>query len=148
MDGFHLDNSVLDARGLRSRKGSPSTFDVAAFLNLIRALGAKDAVSYPLFDRQQDRAIADAGNLGPEVETVLVEGNYLMLRTGGWEALQGLWDLTITLDVPLEELERRLLDRWRSLGLPEDEVTAKTYGNDLPNAKTVAEESFLADLVI
>ena len=27
MDGFHLDNEILNARGLLSRKGAPETFD-------------------------------------------------------------------------------------------------------------------------
>ena len=27
MDGFHLSNAVLDARGLRAVKGAPQTFD-------------------------------------------------------------------------------------------------------------------------
>ncbi len=67
MDGFHLDNAVLDARGLRARKGAPQTFDVDGLEKLVLALGEKDTVSYPLFDREQDRAIPDAGQIGPEV---------------------------------------------------------------------------------
>ena len=38
MDGFHLDNAVLDARGLRARKGSPETFDADGFVHLVRRL--------------------------------------------------------------------------------------------------------------
>src|SRR5262249_28122087 len=36
MDGFHLDNALLDERGLRKRKGSPPTFDTAGFEVLLR----------------------------------------------------------------------------------------------------------------
>ncbi len=43
MDGFHLDNSVLDARGLRLRKGAPETFDAEGFVRLIRRVAADDA---------------------------------------------------------------------------------------------------------
>lgn len=148
MDGFHLDNDVLDARGLRLRKGAPQTFDVEGFISLILSLKTQNSVSYPLFNRELDRAIPDAGAIGPEVETVLVEGNYLLLKHGGWQGLKPRWDLSVYLDVPLLELERRLIARWSSLGLSDEETNAKTYGNDLLNAKTVAEDSFEADVVI
>jgi pantothenate kinase len=148
MDGYHLDNDVLDARGLRARKGSPQTFDVAGFVALVASLKTQDDIAYPLFNRELDQAVPNAARIGSEVTTVLVEGNYLLLKDGGWDALQKYWDLSIYLDVPLDELERRLLDRWTSLGMSQTEAEAKTYGNDLLNAKTVAEESFKADQVI
>lgn len=31
MDGFHLDNAVLAARGILSRKGAPHSFDLQGF---------------------------------------------------------------------------------------------------------------------
>src|SRR5690606_2781008 len=34
MDGFHLDDGLLEARGLLPRKGSPETFDVAGLRHL------------------------------------------------------------------------------------------------------------------
>ena len=45
MDGFHLDNRVLDERGLRPRKGAPETFDAAGFVRLVNALRQKDEVN-------------------------------------------------------------------------------------------------------
>ena len=35
MDGFHLDNSVLDRLGLRARKGAPQTFDACGYINAL-----------------------------------------------------------------------------------------------------------------
>ncbi len=35
MDGFHLDNALLEARGLLARKGAPETFDARGFLHLM-----------------------------------------------------------------------------------------------------------------
>jgi pantothenate kinase len=46
MDGFHLDNAILDARGRRFQKGSPDTFDTAGFeamLLRLRAGGASNS---------------------------------------------------------------------------------------------------------
>ena len=40
MDGFHLDNAVLEARNLLPRKGAPETFDAQGFVRLIRAIKA------------------------------------------------------------------------------------------------------------
>ena len=38
MDGFHLDNAVLDKLGLRARKGAPETFDALGFVHLMQRL--------------------------------------------------------------------------------------------------------------
>ncbi|MGR3491697.1 MAG: nucleoside/nucleotide kinase family protein [Shimia sp.] len=149
MDGFHLDNAVLDARGLRARKGAPETFDATGFVALMARIAAQEGeIAYPLFDRSRDLAIAGAAVLAQEVETVIVEGNYLLLTTPPWSDLLDLWDLTIALDVPEAELRRRLLARWRDTG--EDSETARTRveGNDLPNAKTVLSDSAFADIII
>ena len=54
MDGFHLDNTVLDARSLRARKGAPETFDLAGFSSLLTRLAVEDEVIAPTFDRARD----------------------------------------------------------------------------------------------
>ena len=38
MDGFHLDNETLMAKGLLHRKGAPMTFDVSAFKSTLESL--------------------------------------------------------------------------------------------------------------
>jgi fructokinase len=61
MDGFHLDNRLLIARGLLARKGAPETFAASAFVHLVRRLKEEQEVVYPVFDRALDIAIAGAG---------------------------------------------------------------------------------------
>jgi pantothenate kinase len=146
MDGFHLDNSDLDAHGLRDRKGSPDTFDVAGFVDLVDALATQPNVSYPLFDREKDRSVPNAAQVGPEVDTVIVEGNYLLLDAPGWRKLHDKWDFSIALKVPIEELEKRLMARWTGLGLSHADAAIKTHHNDLPNAKSVLVNSISADV--
>ncbi|MCP6324430.1 nucleoside/nucleotide kinase family protein, partial [Klebsiella pneumoniae] len=52
MDGFHLDNVILDERGLRRRKGSPPTFDCEGFAALLERLkNTSEDVVIPVFDR-------------------------------------------------------------------------------------------------
>ncbi|WP_347265598.1 nucleoside/nucleotide kinase family protein [Paracoccus sp. (in: a-proteobacteria)] len=147
MDGFHLDNRLLDADGLRLRKGAPETFDAAGLVALIRRLKVGGAAIHPLFDRERDLAIAGAGRIGADVALVLVEGNYLLLDRPEWRDLAGLWDLSVMLDVRQAELRRRLTERWQGLGRSPDQVAAHLE-NDLANARIVAGESLPADLLL
>lgn len=149
MDGFHLDNDILDARGTRAIKGAPETFDVAAFVALVQALRHDGAdILYPLFDRKADRTVPAAGRVAARTPIVVVEGNYLLLDSDGWRDLHGLFDATVMIAPPLRILKARLVDRWLNHGLSQDEALRRAQGNDLPNAQRVIEESRLADLVL
>ncbi|WP_298970792.1 adenylyl-sulfate kinase [uncultured Roseobacter sp.] len=147
MDGFHLDNSLLDGMGLRHRKGAPETFDVAGFARLVSALGAGNPVYYPLFDRSRDIAIAGADVLAETCDTVIVEGNYLLLDAPNWRDLSSLWDVRIALSVPEPVLRQRLTERWLDQGLAPEDAIARAEGNDLPNARRVLSESLPCDVV-
>ncbi|SIR29173.1 fructokinase [Paracoccus thiocyanatus] len=145
MDGFHLDNDLLDRDGLRACKGAPQTFDAAGLVVLVQRLKAGMDVVYPIFDRPRDQAIAGAGRVGAGDRLVVIEGNYLLLDRAPWRDLAGLWDLSVMLDVPKEELRRRLTARWQGLGRSPAEVSAHLE-NDLANAALVLRESRPADL--
>ncbi|MDK8872053.1 nucleoside/nucleotide kinase family protein [Paracoccus sp. SSJ] len=147
MDGFHLDNRLLEADGLRGCKGAPETFDAAGFVALVQRLKAGGEVIHPIFDRALDLAIAGAGRVEAETRLVVVEGNYLLLDRDPWRELAGLWDLSVILDVPMEELRRRLTARWQGLGRSPAKVMAHLE-NDLGNAELVLRESLPADLVV
>lgn len=146
MDGFHLDNDLLRDRDLLHRKGAPETFDVRGFLHLVSRLAQDDEVIYPIFNRKLDRAIAGAGVVGPTTETVIVEGNYLLLDRPGWRDLAALWDLSIRLDVPAETLETRLMQRWLDHGFSAEEAAHKVYQNDMINAQAVIADALPADI--
>jgi pantothenate kinase len=149
MDGFHLDNDVLSARGLLHVKGAPETFDAQGFVALLERIRADDgAIRHPLFDRARDCTIPDAGCVAASVEIVVVEGNYLLLQQGAWASLKHLMDATIMLSVPLPELHRRLVARWIEHGLPPEAAVARAEQNDMANARTVTDNSAPADLTI
>ncbi|WP_371155076.1 AAA family ATPase [Jannaschia sp. 2305UL9-9] len=145
MDGFHLDDRVLTPRGLRPRKGAPETFDIGGFARVIAALRDGAEVIHPVFDRSREIAIAGAGVIPAETRVVIVEGNWLLLDAPGWRDV-GPWDLTIRLEVPEAELRARLEERWA--GMTPEVRAAKIDGNDLPNARLVAQGSCPADMVI
>ena len=148
MDGFHLDNQILTARGLLPRKGAPETFDAHGFIACIRRLTAEPEVIVPVFDRTRDIAIAGAQAVGPEDRICLVEGNYLLFDEDPWRALTPLWDLRIRIDVPVAELERRLVRRWLNHGLDDAAARARAGGNDIPNAHRVAGAALPADVTV
>ena len=148
MDGFHYDDGVLIARGMRDRKGAPDTFDVAGFLHLLHRLRVEDEVAIPLFDRDLEisRAAADVVTAGGRV--LVVEGNWLLLNEAPWVQAGLLFDLTVWIDVPEAELQRRLLARWARYGKTPAAARAWIDGNDLPNIRRVVAGSRAADLVV
>ena len=148
MDGFHLDNAELDKMDLRARKGAPETFDIDALTVLIARIQDAPQVSYPIFDRAADRAIPAGGTLCPDVETVVVEGNYLLFDAQGWRDLHGLWDFRIFLDVPEPVLRARLVDRWLAHDHTQLQAEARADGNDMANARRIYAQRLPCDLEV
>jgi pantothenate kinase len=150
MDGFHYDDGLLEARGLRSRKGSPATFDVGGFRHLLLRLRARDEaeVAVPVFDRHLEIARAGARIVAARSRILVIEGNYLLLNQEPWRHLAPLFDLTVMLRFSRSILEHRLIQRWLCHGFSEAEARAKVLGNDLPNIDMVLEESRKADFDI
>ncbi|AQS63059.1 Pantothenate kinase [Rhizobium rhizogenes] len=149
MDGFHMDNGILEERGLLPRKGAPETFDVRGFLDIVSAVrkGGQE-VLVPVFDRSREIAIASARAIAPETRFILAEGNYLLLNEAPWTALSESFDLTIFVGPSVAVLEERLRNRWQGYGLDADAIHAKLFKNDLPNGKRVIENARSADIRI
>lgn len=145
MDGFHLDNAILEERGDLGRKGAPHTFDIRGLGDLLRAVKAGGEVFTPVFDRDRELAIAAARCIAAEDRIVIAEGNYLLLQQGRWASLADLFDLTVMVAPPISELERRLVARWTHYGLTPAQIEAKVKSNDLPNGRLVIERSAAAD---
>ena len=149
MDGFHMDNGILAARGLLPRKGVPESFDGRGFVDIVHALKrAEGEVLVPVFDRSCELAINAARAIPCETRFILAEGNYLLFKDAPWDRLDGLFDFTIFVGPPYPVLEERLRQRWLGYALPEEQVGWKLYGNDLPNGKRILENSRPADLHI
>ena len=149
MDGFHYDDLVLEARGDRPRKGAPHTFDVDGLAaTLARIAGDRGAVAVPVFDRAIEIARAGARIIEAGTRLVIAEGNYLLLDAPDWAALRRFFDLTVFLEVPEAELERRLAARWAGYGLEGAALREKMEGNDLPNMRLVVGRSVPADVVV
>jgi pantothenate kinase len=148
MDGFHYDDAVLIARGLRHRKGAPDTYDAGGFVHLIRRLRAGEEVAIPVFDRSMELSRAAADVVLATDRFLVVEGNWLLLDEASWTDLAGLFDLTVMLQLPQAEIDRRLLDRWAAHGKTPGEARHWIDSNDMPNVRRVLHGSRPADIVI
>ena len=145
MDGFHYDDQILKQKSLLLKKGAPETFDVMGFLNFLLRLQNEDEVAIPIFDRSLELSRSSAVIISKETRVVIVEGNYLLLKTHPWRELHKFFNSTIMISTKHEILEKRLLERWRSFNIPEEEIKQKVFENDLPNGVNVYKNSILAD---
>lgn len=148
MDGFHLDNGVLEPLGLLSRKGAPETFDAAGFVHMVSRIKRGETVYAPVFDRPRDIAIAGARTIAGDCPVVVFEGNYLLMQEAPWDQLLPLWDLSAWLEVDLPDLRARLIQRWLSHGLSRAAATRRAEGNDLKNAERIQQTLGPADIVL
>lgn len=152
MDGFHLPQAELVRLGRRDRMGAPDTFDVEGFVALLAALrdlhNSGETVHAPGFDRRVEEPVPGALALSPELRGIVVEGNYLLLDTGGWQRVAPLLDLTV--GVMLDEATRheRLIARHVAFGKSPEAARAWALGPDQANADLIAPTLARADVLV
>lgn len=150
MDGYHYDDSVLIARGLRARKGAPETFDVAGFRHILDRLKHNEEaeIAVPVFDRSLEISRAGARMIPRDINVLIVEGNYILLDQEPWSSLAPLFDVSVSIRVPEEVLRQRLYARWEGYGIPAEQIAAKVEANDLPNGALVLAKSLKSDFIL
>lgn len=150
MDGFHLANTELERLGLAHAKGSPPTFDVAGYLSALhRARNDRVRILYvPEYRRTVEEGIAGAIAIGPEVDIVLTEGNYLLLDATSWREIPPLLDEVWFLDPPADARREQLEARHRAFGKSADDAARWVATVDEPNAVLIQSGRDRADLVI
>ena len=145
MDGFHLPNDVLVARGLADVKGAPETFDRAGFVELLGRLRSEPGtVAAPRFERAIEASVPDAIVVTTDHRLVVVEGNYLL----HWPDVAPLLDATIF--VHLDDATRldRLIARHIAFGKTPEAARDWALGPDEENARLIAAGAARADLVL
>ncbi|WP_423920597.1 nucleoside/nucleotide kinase family protein [Frigoribacterium sp. 2-23] len=152
MDGYHLAQSLLEARGLAARKGAPDTFDARGYVRLLAALreSTGEEVFAPEFRREIEDGVAGAIAVGPDVRLVVTEGNYLLLGEGAWGGVAPLLDESWFVRLEQEERVRRLVTRHLSFDRERDGALAEWRAtvNDEANARLVAPTAERADLIV
>lgn len=150
MDGFHLADQELERQGIRQRKGSPDTFDVAGYVSLLSRLRSQraDIVYAPLFDRANEVSVGSAIPVHPGTPLVITEGNYLLVEQGGWAAVHACLDEVWFLDLPDEVRRQRLVDRRRAHGESLGRAQRWVDEVDEANARLVNRTRHRATLVV
>ncbi|MGH3457046.1 nucleoside/nucleotide kinase family protein [Aeromicrobium sp.] len=148
MDGFHLPQAELVERGLRNVMGRIDTFDAEGYLALLRRLRDKpdETVTAPDFDRTVEEPVIDAITVGPEVQLVVTEGNYLLDADDPWPAIRAtldeVWYVGRAEEARLESLVRRHVE----FGKTEAEAQEWVQRVDEPNAARIRARRETADL--
>lgn len=178
MDGYHFPQAELRRLDRRDRMGAPDTFDVDAFVATLTAVAAPfasvAAPSTPVaapstlvvtphdhvdnscrtvlargFDRAIEEPVHDAITIVQELSTrVVVEGNYLLLDTGGWERVVSLLDATYFVVVDHEIRIARLIERHVQFGKSPAAARSWALGPDEANARLVEATAAQTDHVI
>ena len=158
LDGFHFPNAYLGARfvagadgarrSLRSRKGAPETFDVHAFVRALDLLGTEDRVMLPRYDRRVHDPVEGGIAVEPHHRLVLVEGNYLLLQEGAWQAVAARLDLRLFLCMPLNAAGPGLIERQVRGGRAPEDAERHFAEVDRPNYDLCMRSAGRADLII
>ena len=151
MDGFHLAQAVIEAKGLADRKGSPETFDSWGFVHLLTRIArpADDSAVYaPRFDRSIEEPVAGAIPVRPTDGLVIVEGNYLLLDKSPWAQIRPALHLCAYLDLEDETRIRRLIERHVRHGKPRPEAERFVRDSDEKNAQLVKSGRSRADFIV
>lgn len=143
MDGFHHRNDWLDAHGLRQRKGTPETFDLAKLRDALLVL-REPGSRWPEYSRTLHEPVEEAISVTAPV--LIVEGNWLLLNEPGWASLSALCDVSIFIEADPDILHRRLVERKIRGGLSPQQAEDFYAMTDGPNVMRVLEHSQLADI--
>jgi pantothenate kinase len=150
MDGFHLPQSRLVELGRRDRMGAPDTFDVDGFRATLIAIrrGFGDSghsVLAPGFDREREEPVPDAIDIAPSFPCVILEGNYLLFDSDGWERTAPMLDITCYVDLDHDSRIDRLIARHAQFGKSPADAIAWALGPDERNARLIEATATRAD---
>jgi pantothenate kinase len=152
MDGYHLTNAELDARGFRARKGAPHTYDARALVATLAALRRQrpgdPPVGAPIYSRELHEPVPGALQVGTGCRLVLTEGQYLLLDEPPWNQIPPLLDERWYLELDLETALERVLARHMRGGNTQEQAERRIRENDRPNALLVQASRPRADRVV
>lgn len=150
MDGYHHDNSVLEAMGILDLKGIPDSFRAEDFITKFKEIKADSAAKHycPMFDRQSESSIANAIEVNASHKLIITEGNYLLLAKEPWRGLRDLLDRIWYIQANEDLIFPRLLARHKKGGKNQEASRQKVLSTDIPNARLVMQQQANADKII
>jgi pantothenate kinase len=136
-------------------QGAPWTFDGHQFVQDIAAAksylhsNAADAASpfsFPGFDHAVGDPVAGTHVLAPDTQVVLVEGNYLLLRTAPWDQLHPLFDIKVFIDLDMATCCARLVKRHMlAWGISQTAAQLRVDTNDAINCEIIRSTSDMGE---
>jgi pantothenate kinase len=81
-------------------------------------------------------------------DLVIVEGNYLLLDEPVWRDLDDYWDLAVFVQIGLETIKTRLMQRWKAHGFDRGKAARWIESNDIPNAERVLKNRVPEDVTL
>ncbi|KAF7550237.1 hypothetical protein G7Z17_g5845 [Cylindrodendrum hubeiense] len=159
MDGFHHPRNHLDTLPNRSeayaRRGIHWTFDAEGVLKLVKTLhvsrtGNPGVIMAPSFDHKSKDPVADALHIEPEIEIIIIEGNWLLFDRDPWKQISNYVDDTWFIDVEPTLARHRVAARHIKSGIETDwdAAVARTDGNDLLNGEEVRRHLIKPNVVV
>jgi pantothenate kinase len=150
MDGFHMSNEKLIELGRRDRKGAPDTFDVEDFAKSLADVrdGHGRDIRFPIFKREIEASVPDAGMIPALAKLVVVEGNYLLHEGFGWEKIGDYLDESWYLDVDDELRMQRLIARHIQFGKTPEAANEWSRGTDEVNARLIEQSRTRASFIV
>lgn len=156
MDGFHLYRHELDQladpeEGHR-RRGAPFTFDAVKLIETLKQIrnSSGTTVKVPGFDHSKKDPSPDQYEVTPDIQIVIVEGLYLLLKDKPWNEIAALADETIFIDVDEQVARLRVAKRHVQSGITDSlELGFERFDfNDGPNGRYLSAHSVPADRTI
>ena len=147
LDGFHRSNRELTMTGHISRKGSPDSFDVEGFVQMLQLVRQGEALRAPIYSRVLHEPIQQMIPIRYDDRLIIVEGNYLLHDQGAWSGIRDLLDEAWYLDVSLELCMQRVQARHERGGCTAEQARQKIEHNDTPNAMLIATTKSRADRI-
>lgn len=148
MDGFHLTRAALSRMSNSdeafAKRGVHWTFDAEGVVRLISALHTtRDDRSIihlaPSFDHERKDPVEQSLKIGPEVEIIIIEGNWLLFDEPPWSTISEIMDDTWFVDVDPEVAKARIAKRHIECGIETswEEAIHRTTSNDMVNGDLV-----------
>lgn len=121
-DGFLYPNSILESRGLMSRKGFPESYDVRRLLQFMADLkSGRPEVEAPVYSHEAYDVMAGQAQVVRSPDIVIVEGLNVLQTGNGRESgpprsfVSDFFDFSIYVDAAVEHIRQWYVDRFLTL---------------------------------
>jgi hypothetical protein len=128
IDAYHFPNSFLlshfaEGVPLKQVKGRYDTYDVQALARDLRAFAAGQSVAFPAYSRKLHEPVPNSVLITEPGTLLLIEGLWLLLDRGGWEAIRPLLDFCYFIESDQERTRQAVIKRHMTGGRTLEDAT-------------------------